>query len=174
MRSLLAFAMMWSLMQQPPPQQQDGKPCEAVDGGSHVLSPEMSSALATRYRSWQVRLQCVGEAKELGLDPKWASVASGDYDGDGRIDQAVLLQQKSALDRTIVVVFLSSGGAAPVLAGDGSMHLGTVNRGSRGHDYEAVRDFTFTRDAIATGDYHCCGFSLVWRSGRFVRIFTHD
>ena len=173
MRFLLVFAMTWSLVQQPT-LQEDGKPCELVDGGSHVLSLEMRKALATRYRSWQVRAQCVGEATERGIDPAWASVAAGDYDGDGSIDQAVLLQQKSALERTIVVVFLSSGGATPVLAGEGSMHLGTVNRGSRGHDYEAVRDFTYTRDAIATGDYHCCGFSLIWRDGKFVRIFTHD
>src|SRR5262245_23801861 len=86
----------------------DGKPCDAVDGGSQALTAEMRSGLATRYRSWQVRHQCAEEATVNGVDPKWASVASGDYDADGKVDQAVLLGLKSSPDRTIVVVFLSS------------------------------------------------------------------
>ena len=55
--------------------QYDGKPCEAVDGGSHVLTSEMKSMLASRYRSWQVRHQCVGEAADIPLLRKIDPVA---------------------------------------------------------------------------------------------------
>ena len=155
-----------------PPQvrvQGDCKPCEQVDGGSHVLTPEMKASLASRYRSWQVRMQCVGEARENAIDPKWASVASGDYDGDGRIDQAILLESKSSANRTIVVVFMSSVGSEPVLAGPGSQQMSTIPRGRRGHNYELDRDFTYESDAIFVGDYHCCGASLIWRTGNSSR-----
>lgn len=160
-----------------PPQlrvQGDGKPCEPVDGGSHVLTPEMKASLASRYRSWQVRTQCVGEATDNAIDPKWASVASGDYDGDGRIDQAILLEPKSSSNRTIVVVFMSSIGSEPVLAGDGSQQMATIPRGRRGHNFDTERDFTYENDAIFVGDYHCCGASLIWRNGKFIAIPTSD
>jgi hypothetical protein len=155
--------------------QDDGKPCDPVDGGSHVLTAEMKSMLATVYRSWQVRRQCVAEATENAVDPKWASVASGDYDADGRIDQAVLLESKTRPGRrTIVVVFMSSIGPTPVLAGDGSAHISTIPRGRRGHNFDIAKDFTYMTDAIFTGDYHCCGGSLIWRKGKFIVVPTSD
>lgn len=167
------------LLSQPavPPQlrvQGDGKPCEQVDGGSPILTPQMKASLASRYRSWQVRRQCVGEAREHAIDPKWASVASGDYDADGRIDQAVLLEPKSSSNRTIVVVFMSSVGSVPVLAGAGPQQIVTIPRGRRGHNYETERDFTYVNDAIFAGDYHCCGVSLIWRDGKFIALPTSD
>lgn len=154
--------------------QNDGTPCNPVDGGSHVLTAKMNAVLASRYRSWQVRHQCVAEATENGVDPKWGSVASGDYDGDGKIDQAVLLRLKTSASRTIVVVFLSTIGELPVLAGQGSEHLATIPRGSRGHNYDTEQDVTYRTDAIFTGDYHCCGVSMVWRNGRFIVFPSAD
>jgi hypothetical protein len=29
-------------------------------------------------------------------------------------------------------------------------------------------------DAIFTGDYHCCGSSLIWRKGKFIVVPTSD
>ena len=174
----LTLSIAFAALAQPPQQlqQQDGKPCEAVDGGSHVLDARMRDVLASRYRSWEVRRQCVAEVTLVtDLDPKWASAASGDYDADGKVDHAILLQPKApASGRPIVVVFLSSVGNEPVLAGDGNLYISTVRRGSRGHDHDTGRDFTYTTDAIFSGDFHCCGFSLIWRNGKFVRVSTAD
>jgi hypothetical protein len=156
------------------PPSQATKPCERVDGGSQLLSTVQKATLASRFPGWNVRRQCVTEVMEnTDLDPKMASVAAGDYDGDGRTDVAVLLESAAA-DRTMVVVFMSRTGSLPVTAGDGSGYLGTISRGSRGHDYETERDFTYTSDAIFTGDFRCCGASFIWRDGKFVRVATDD
>jgi hypothetical protein len=170
---ILLFAAILTLpmaahAQTKPRLQSDGKPCELVDGGSHVLTPSMKTILASKYRGSRLRQQCAGET-ETDIDPRWASVASGDYDSDGKVDQAVLLES-IAEGRIIVVVFLSSIG--PVVAGDGSEHLSTITRGTRGHDFDTEKDFTYETDALYTGDYHCCGYSLLWQKGRFIRITT--
>jgi hypothetical protein len=154
--------------------QDDGHPCVPVDGGSHLLTSQMKATLATRYRSYQVAQQCVGENKDLGFDPAWRSVAFGDYDGDSRVDQAVLLELKAPRRRTIVVVFMTSLGGAAVLAGDGSIYISTINRGSLGRNWDIEQDFTYTADAIFSGDFHCCGVSFVWRNGKFVRFTSSD
>jgi hypothetical protein len=156
--------------------QQDGKPCESVDGGSHALSARVKSVLASRYSNWEVRRQCVAEVTEVtDLDPRWASVASGDYDADGRIDHAILLQPKPATSgKLTIVVFLSSVGGEPVVAGEGNLYVSTVTRGSRGHNHDTGQDFTYSNDAIFSGDFHCCGYSLIWRDGKFIRVTTAD
>lgn len=92
MKILIALAMLAGSFEQPRVQG-DGKPCDLVDGGSHVLTTPMRAVLASQYRSWAVRRQCKSEPSVLRLDPQGASVASGDYDADGRVDQAVLLDQ---------------------------------------------------------------------------------
>ena len=156
-----------------PFQAQSATPCERVDGGSQLLSVMQRATLASRHPGWSVRRQCVTQVMEsTDLDPKFASVTAGDYDADGKIDVAVLLESKA--EQTRVVVFLSSAGSVPVVAGDGSMYVGTISRGSRGHDYDTERDFTYLNDAIFTGDFHCCGASFIWREGRFVRVATDD
>jgi|KBSSwiStaDraftv2_1062776.scaffolds.fasta_scaffold762437_2 hypothetical protein len=174
MKALLLAVMLFApIALQPQTQerkQSDGKPCELVDGGSRVLTSAMKTVLASKYRSWRVKSQCAGEP-ETDIDPRWASVASGDYDSDGKVDQAVLLESAG---RTIVLVFMSSVSGGPVVAGDGSEHLSTITRGSRGHDFDTEKDFTYETDALYTGDYHCCGASLVWRNGKFFRFTSSD
>lgn len=154
------------------PVQDDGKPCEAVDGGTHALPPAIRKVLSSRYRSWQVRHQCVGETENFDVDPQWASIASGDYDADGKVDHAVLLETRTPPRRTIIVVFLSSAGR--VVVEDGRSYVSTINRGSRGHNFETEKDFTYETDAIFSSAYECCGFSLIWRNGRFIRIASSD
>jgi hypothetical protein len=172
---LFAVALMMPIAapsQTKPRLQSDGNPCELVDGGSHVLTPAKKAVLASRYGNFRLRQQCGGET-ETDLDPRWASVASGDYDSDGKVDQAVLLEPVGAGHVTIVV-FMSSVSSGPVVAGDGSGHLSTITRGTRGHNFETEKDFTYEADALYTGDYECCGYSLVWQKGKFVRIATDD
>jgi len=178
MKALLLAAMLFApIVVQPQTQertQDDGKPCELVDGGSHVLTPQMKATLATRYRSYRVHQQCVAENRDLDRDPTFSSVASGDYDADGRVDQAVLLEPRTAAVRRIVVVFMTSAGGAAVLAGDGFSFVSTINRGTLGHNWDTEQDFTYTTDAIFTGDFHCCGASFVWRNGKFYRFTSSD
>jgi hypothetical protein len=174
---LLAALLLTPIDQQSQAQerkQDDGQPCELVDGGSHVLTSQMKATLATRYRSYLVHQQCVGENRVIDLDPAWSSVASGDYDADGKVDQAVLLETKAMPGRTIVVVFMSSLGGSALLAGEGSSYISTINRGGLGHNWDTEQDFTYTTDAIFSGDFHCCGVSFVWRNGKFYRFTSSD
>ena len=154
-------------------------PCERVDSGPHLLTVAMKEALASRFRSWEIRKQCLSDVgPNSDLDPKALSVTSGDYDDDGSKDYAVLLEWKTPVVRrgsaVIVVAFLSSAGGAPVFAGDGSLFVTSNAKGDLGHNWDIEQDFTFPRDAIFTGDFHCCGHSLLFVKGRFIRITTSD
>ena len=153
-------------------------PCDRVDGGTHLLTDAMRAALASRYRSYQVRRQCLADLTEnTDLDPKALSVTSGDYDDDGHKDVAVLLESKPGAQagaRVIIVAFLSSRGGSPVYAGEGNGYVSSNAKGDLGHNWDLEQDFTFQRDAIFTGDFHCCGYSLIFVKGRFIRITTSD
>jgi hypothetical protein len=152
-------------------------PCQMIDGGSQLLNPAQLRLLASRYRSWEIRRQCPADVDPYSnMDPRALSVTIGDYDADGKPDVAVLMQSRNLArtDGTIVVAFMTSLGDAPVFAGRGSLFVATNKKGEAAHDFSLERDFTFTRDAIFTGDFHCCGDSLLFTSGRFIRIPTSD
>ena len=153
-------------------QTQPAAPCERVDGGSQLLSAIQRTTLKVRHPGFEVKRQCGADLRDIiNVDARYASVAAGDFDADGRIDVAVLVESRTQ-GRTLVVVFMSSVRGGPVVAGDGDAYVTTISRGTLGHDFDTETDFTYTTDAIFTGDLHCCGASLIWRDGKFARNTT--
>jgi hypothetical protein len=121
--------------------------------------------------------------RECGGPQAYAQMIKGDFNDDGRLDYAVLIEQAAESDdrgvakplRVSIVVFFrtrtgykmypvtSEGGSALIL-----MHKGTTD-----YDYEKQRDFTYPRDTIFSG-VGMGGSSYLYEYGRFRAIITSD
>lgn len=113
----------------------------------------------------------------------YAQVINGDFNDDGRLDYAVLIQQRAeANDRgvarplavQIVAFFRKADGYRmyPVTSEGGSCVM-LMRKGGTDYDYEKQREFTYPRDAIFSG-IGMGGLSYLYEYGTFRAIITSD
>lgn len=121
--------------------------------------------------------------RECGGPEAYAQMIKGDFNGDGRTDYAVLIQQSAeANDKGIarplivhiVAFFRKPGGykMQPVTS-EGGNALILMPKGGEDYDYEGQRNFTYPRDSIFSGE-GMGGTSYIWENGRFRALTTSD
>lgn len=107
----------------------------------------------------------------------------GDFNDDGLMDYAVLIQQSAEandkgvakpLSVQIVAFFRKTGGYKmyPVTS-EGGNDLILMPKGASDYDYGAQQDFTYPRDSILSGE-GMGGTSYIWENGRFRALTTSD
>lgn len=117
-----------------------------------------------------------------GLDA-YAQMIKGDFNDDGLMDYAVLIQQSAeANDKGvakplivhIVAFFRKPGGyKMQLVTSEGGSDLILMRKGESDYDYGAQRDFNYPRDSILTG-MGMGGTSYIWENGRFRALTTSD
>jgi hypothetical protein len=146
----------------------------------------MSSSLDRRFPGWKYA-EVDGEIrtflKEYVSSFARPDIISGDFDGDGMPDYAVLIEQKLPVrklgetrDRKFyLVVFLkrSAGFKMHVLDPEGE-YLTLMRRGDWDYDYETQSHFTYQHDAIFTGIFEKGGTSYIYKNGKFHTMITSD
>jgi hypothetical protein len=121
--------------------------------------------------------------RECGGPEAYAQLIKGDFNDDGHLDYAVLIQQRAeANDRgvarplavQIVAFFRKRDGYKmyPVTSEGGSC-LMLMPKGETDYDYEKQREFTYPRDAIFSG-IGMGGLSYLYEYGTFRAIITSD
>lgn len=125
-------------------------------------------------------------AQTPGTDPrpgpgfhqgKTNSTARGDYDGDGRKDDALLPKPKSGSGKYAISVCLSSKPTAlPDLIREAytTGELTTIPRGHQYYDFNDGTEGRYELDGVGTSCCECCGATYVFRAGRFVEIVDSD
>jgi hypothetical protein len=120
--------------------------------------------------------------KTWGGKEAYAQLTQGDFDGDGRLDYAVLIEYGSITDRGIVVgprtyivvFFLEHDGyKMNVVTREGGGCLQLMHKGEPDYDYEAQREFTYKYDTIMSGE-GMGGTSYLYENGKFRAIITSD
>lgn len=121
--------------------------------------------------------------KQSGGAQKYAQIVKGDFNDDGRLDYAVLIQQGAEADDRgvvkplivhIVAFFRKPDGYKmhPVTSeGGGCVML--MRKGETDFDYESQRDFAYPRDSIFSG-MGMGGMSYLYENGKFRAIITSD
>jgi hypothetical protein len=109
---------------------------------------------------------------------------SGDFDGNGQIDYAALIEDGTALlneegvpveASRQLIVFLKNGKKFKFHSLDqASEYIALIKKGERGYSYETDKKFTYKNDAIFTGFWEKGGVSLVYEKGKFRSIVTSD
>jgi hypothetical protein len=107
----------------------------------------------------------------------------GDFDGDGRLDYAVLIEHGSATDNTgavigpnvYVIAFLEGGSGYRMrtVTREGGGCLQLMRKGDGDYDYEEQREFTYAHDTIFSG-WGMGGTSYLYENGKFRAIITSD
>jgi len=120
--------------------------------------------------------------KTWGGKEAYAQLIQGDFDGDGRLDYAVLIEYGSIRDRgvviaarTYIVVFLHDQNKykMKIVAREGGGCLQLMRKGDSDYDYEAQREFTYQQDTIMSG-FGMGGMSYLYENGKFRAIITSD
>lgn len=146
------------------------------------LPATIKALLDRRFPAWRWPVVDDEECQTVknGVRP---TMIQGDFNGNRRIDTAVLIEVESASaaraqitpPRIYVVVFLKKQYRyqMKIVTNDGGASLQLMHKGDRDYDYEAQREFTYKRDTIFSGR-GMGGMSYLYENGKFRAIITSD
>ena len=149
------------------------------------LSSEIISALDRRFSDWKfphvdneirdfLRKNVAPDARPEFIE--------GDFDGDGRLDCAVLIEHGTVLNESgetishnmYIAAFLKRNAGYKLYVIGGHEYLMLVKKGRKDYDFEMGKTFTYANDAIFTGIFEKAGTSYVFENGKFRPILTSD
>lgn len=110
------------------------------------------------------------------------NLVEGDWNGDGKIDFAVLIERGNLYNsrneavgkQRLVIVFVSGKRNYKYFRLEGSEYIALINKGEEGYNYETDKNFLYKTDAIFNGFWEKAGVSYVWEKGKFRTITTSD
>ena len=105
------------------------------------------------------------------------SRARGDFDGDGRMDTALLLRPASATGKYAIAVCLSSKPAVrPELIREAYTPgpITTTPKGRKYLDFDSNVERRYEHDGIGSYCCECCGATYIYRKGKFVEVVDSD
>lgn len=121
------------------------------------------------------------EEQMKGASP---SLISGDFDGNGSLDYAALIQHgklfnekgKAIASRYYLVAFLRRGTRyrMHVIKDPDGEYLCLAKKGTRDYNYDEQKEIVYANDAILTGIYEKGGSSYVYDNGRFRSFVSSD
>jgi len=141
--------------------------------GEPALPAAVREALDGRYPGWAlapVNGEIARWFSEYGFDYA-PSVVAGDFDNDKRRDYAVQFVRGG---KSLVVAFLDRGGKwerheltddAP----DPFTFLLRYSRGEKDFDFEKMKPFRYTADALGVMYFKKTPYTFMYRRGKFVR-----
>lgn len=150
------------------------------------LPDAVKSVLDTRFPGWAFAE--VGEdirrfIKERVSADARPDLISGDFDGNGRPDYALLLSRGSLFNdrgeaigpRTHLVVLLSRGGVYELHdLGEPGEYLTLGKKGADGFDFHAGRKFKYRNDAVEVWFFEKAGWAYVYDGGKFRPVYSAD
>lgn len=151
-----------------------------------VLPDALKILLDKTFRNWRfpdISDEECETVKQFSGPQAHPELIQGDFDGDGRTDYALLIEQDAAAnDRRaipaqkiyIVAVFNKHGRyRMQVVTDEGGGSLMLMRSGQRDYNYETQREFTYAHDTIFSG-FGMGGASYLYENGRFRAIITSD
>jgi len=121
--------------------------------------------------------------RECGGPDAYAQMIKGDFNDDGHLDYAVLIQRGAEANdkgvakplRVDIVAFFRKGGGYKMyqVTSEGGSDLILMPKGTTDYDYEKQREFTYPRDTISAG-FGMGGMSYLYEYGKFRAIISSD
>ena len=158
-----------------------------VEQGALVTLPaSMKSILDRRFPGWSylpVDDEIRKFLKEYFSEFVRPDLIAGDFDGNGRTDYAVLIEENTRspkragieMRKARLVVFLTKGAGFQIkLLDPEGAYLVLMKQGDWDYSYETDQYFTYQNDAIFAGIFEKGGTSYVYQKGRFRSIITSD
>lgn len=121
--------------------------------------------------------------KSWGGKDAFPQLIYGDFDGDGLLDYAVLIEEDSGTDdrgmvsrpAVYIVAFLAGRKdyRMRIVTHEGGGCLQLMRQGDVGYDYDSQCEFTYSNDTIFSG-MGMGGSSYLYQNGKFRAIVTSD
>jgi hypothetical protein len=111
-------------------------------------------------------------------------LVKGDFDGDGQLDYALLIEHGDIVNGARVVIgrnnhivaFLKRGDdyKSYLVGSNTGEYLCLRRKGDGGYNYETQKEFTFANDAIEAEIFEKAATAYVYENGKFRAIITGD
>lgn len=140
------------------------------------LPEDCQRILETRFRSWKTAAVAPGiiEYYERERAFEHPNLIKGDWNGDGKTDYAVRLENKTDSEKKLAVVLMKSRSDYDTYFFDGQDCLMSVRKGEKDYDFDAQKSFRYKTDAIITCYWEKSGTSYIWEKGKFRPRLTSD
>lgn len=147
-----------------------------VQAQSVKLPNECKKILDKRFQSWKMAEiePSIIEYFQRERSFEQPNLIKGDWNGDGKTDYAVLLENKNKAEDKIIVVLMRSKGNYKNYILDAADCLMSVKKGKKDFDLVAKKSFRYKNDAIFSYFWEKAGSSYVFEKGKFRAIGTSD
>jgi hypothetical protein len=157
----------------------------ALFAQNRTLPVECRKILDKNFRGWKFKKipaeiqKFLRENESKNAD---GNFISGDWNGDGKKDFAVLvthgsetLNDGTKLPRDVSVAFMRVGKGYKYFVLDTfGDYLAFEKKGTTAYDYESQSKIKLINDAIAVGLWEKSSRSYVWRKNKFIYFITSD
>jgi hypothetical protein len=137
------------------------------------LPNECKKILDKNFRGWKFGKipKEVTDYHKKEKHPFEPYLIKGDWNGDGKIDYAVLIESQKK-NKTIAFIRLRTKYKHYNL--EGGDYIQVFKKGEKDYSYDSDKNFIYKNDSIFVGIGECCGSSYIWRKGKFFGIVTSD
>jgi len=140
------------------------------------LPSECQKILKTKFRSWKMA-NVPDEIKDYYKRERafeLANLIKGDWNGDGKTDYAILLDNKANVERRIILVLMKAKRSYKSYFLDGSDCIMSAKKGQKDYSFDTGKNFRYKNDAIFNYIWEKAGVTYVWEKGKFGIITTSD
>lgn len=140
------------------------------------LPNDVASEIENRFSSWKLASideSIVSYYAERRNHEK-PNFIRGDWNGDGRVDYALILERRLRPENKLLVVLMRKGAAFRHIFLPANDCIMALKKGTKDEDIEARRTFTYRNDAIFSYYWEKGGSSYIWNGGRFRSVLTSD
>lgn len=165
-------------------------PIKVANGAeSEQLPKAIRSILDKRFPGWrfsEVSSDVQQFFRERFPDAR-PNLIRGDFDGDGRMDYAMLIEhsnfnRRGAAFSNVVeqLAFLKRGVGYKLYFLDEyapsnpELYLNLARKGEVGHDFKTERKFRYPNDSISISYFEKAGGTYIYRKGRFQYVIESD
>lgn len=139
--------------------------------------------LNKEFRGWKFA-KISREVSEYHQERKFPfepNLIKGDWNGDGKTDYAVLIEQgklknsegKIIENRRFTMAFVQTKTGFNHFKLEGGDYIQIFKKGENDYNYDSQKDFIYKNDSIFVG-LGCCGSSYIWKNGKFIGFVTSD
>jgi len=148
--------------------------CPASDADAALISQSCRDALNSKLQVWQlakVTKDAAAWAEKQKFDPVFGI---GDFDGDGRNDEAILIQH--AGQKEVAACLATAGGTRLVLIENPycSDYLSISKAGSKHYDYDTDTIEVIKKDGISVSCYEQAGATYLYEGTTFRQLVDSD
>ncbi|MGB7203392.1 MAG: hypothetical protein WBD16_14185 [Pyrinomonadaceae bacterium] len=140
--------------------------------------------LDNKFRGWkfaEIQSDIEKYFKEIHSKDK-PNLLSGDWNGDGKTDYAVLIEYGKLRNhmgevignRRLLIPFIHTSKGVRHFVFEGSEYISVNKKGSKGYNYDSGKFFHFKTDSIFDGFFEKAGVSYIWNKSKFRVVTTSD